>query len=147
MTFFISSLLCSLTNEHRYKKDVNAELIRGLYSHLITTDSLQKGTDMTLPYYCFHILLIIACILIVWFSFRRNDNACSLVRFVVFLALIFLALTDTFFLRKRLTVSELHLTNELNDKTKWLIWFTILFPIIPEGIFKIIDHKHKNKKS
>ena len=102
---------------------------------------------MTFPYYCVHILMIIVCILIVWFSFRRNDDACFVVRVVGLLALIILGFADKFFLRTTMTIDELHMIDELNDKTKWLIWFAILFPIIPEGIFKIIDHKHKNKKS
>ncbi len=42
MTFFKTSLRCSLTNEHRYKKDVNTELIRGLNSRLLTTVYKQK---------------------------------------------------------------------------------------------------------
>ena len=102
---------------------------------------------MTFPYYCVHILLIIACILIVWFSFRRNDDACFVVRVVGLLALIILGFADKFLLRTTMTIDELHMIDELNDRTVWLAVFTFVFPIIPEGIFKIIDHKHKNKKS
>lgn len=102
---------------------------------------------MTLPYYCVNILLIFSCILTVWFSFRKKEQACNVVRIVDLLAIIILAIADKLFLRRVLNIDEFYTINELNDRTILMLVFTFFFPIITRYIFKVINHENTDKKS